>query len=262
MPRVLPGVVPVLLALACAGCASWFQRDSAPEVPREAPATNPESTVSPVPSAGEGEARAAYAQAVAVAKQTTALIGAWPGVGGALEGSRAALVRGDWSKAKRDADEAVAGAEQALSDHYARLANEELAKTYAFAGLDDAQLLQLRAAEEIMVTGNSRLAYGRLRMLNEQLQKRIRSYTVKAGESLWVIAARPEVYANGLLWPLIWETNAVLIPDPNRLRRGQVLKLKSHPSADEIARAVAYARGERKRERGVTPQIGEIREVR
>lgn len=260
MSRVMHAVLLVPLVLICTACAPWPARDAAPEAPSETLATV--ASAAAPSDVSEAQARARYAQAAAIAEQTSALVGAWPGVEAQIEASRAALVGKDWSGAQRAADEAVAGTEQALSDHYARLANAELAKTYAFAGLDDAQLLQLRAAEEIMVTGNSRLAYGRLRMLNEQLQKRIRSYTVQSGDSLWVIAARPEVYANGLLWPLIWRNNAVLIPDPNRLRRGQVLKLKLHPSADEIAGAVAHARGERERRRGVRPQIGEIREVR
>lgn len=112
-----------------------------------------------------------------------------------------------------------------------------------------------------MVTGNSRLAYGRLRTLNGQLEKRVKTYTVRSGDSLWVIAGRPEVYANSLLWPLVWQANITLIPDPDRLRREQVLKLRPHPSVDEIAEAVGVARGERQAVPGVTPDIGEIREA-
>lgn len=212
--------------------------------------------------ANESEARQRYAHALAVAEQTAALVVGWTAANPTLESSRVALSKRDWPSAMRDAEESLARADQALSDHYARLANEELSRTYAYAGLDDAQLLQLRAAEEIMVTGNSRLAYGRLRTLNQQLAKRTKLYTVAAGDSLWIIAARPEVYANPLLWPLIWQTNATLIPDPNRLRRGQVLKLRAHPSADEIARAVQFARAETRRAKGLTPQIGQIQEQR
>lgn len=259
LPRPVSAALLMALTLTSTACAPWFTRQVAPQ---EAPPESPVVPVAAGPRASETEARARYAQASAIAAQTTTLVGAWAGVDAHLEASRVALVAKEWNTAQREADEAVAGAEQTLSDHYARLANAELEKSYRYAGLDDAQLLQLRAAEEILITGNSRLAYGRLRMLNEQLQKRIRSYTVQAGDSLWVIAARPEVYSNGLLWPLVWQNNAVQIPDPNRLRRGQVLKLKLHPSADEIAEAVDYARGQRQRTRGVTPSIGEIREVR
>ena len=174
--------------------------------------------------------------------------------------ARAALSQGEAADVRVAAREAMARAEEALSDHYARLANEELARSYTFSGLDDGQLLQLRAAEEILVTGNSRLAYGRLRQLNRQLEQRVRTYTVRAGDSLWVIAGRPEIYANSLLWPLIWQANVTVIPDPNRLRSGQRLKLRPHPSVQEIADAVDTARGRKPKKKdpepGTTPQQG------
>ena len=66
-----------------------------------------------------------------------------------------------------------------------------------------------------------------------------------------------------LLWPLIWQTNVTVIPNPDRLRRGQVLKLKTHPSVQEIADAVDTARGNRRKKppTGTTTRIGEIREA-
>jgi len=202
-------------------------------------------------------------QAEALVAQTRSLIPAWRGADDDLVQARAARSRGDAAEMRVGAREAMARAEEALSDHYARLANAELARSYAYSGLDDGQLLQLRAAEEILVTGNSRLAYGRLRQLNGQLEKRVRTYTVRSGDSLWVIAGRPEVYANSLLWPLIWQTNVTVIPNPDRLRRGQVLKLKTHPSVQEIADAVDTARGNRRKKppTGTTTRIGEIREA-
>ncbi len=201
-------------------------------------------------------------QAEAVVEQTRTLVTGWTGAENDLVQARAALSQGESAEVRGWAREALARAEEALSDHYARLANQELARSFDFSGLDDGQLLQLRAAEEILVTGNSRLAYGRLRELNRQLEKRIRTYIVRSGDSLWVIAGRPEVYANSLLWPLIWQANVTVIRDPDRLRRGQVLKLRPHPSAQEIGDAVDTARGDRKKpEPGTTPRIGTIQEV-
>lgn len=209
------------------------------------------------------EAEQQLRQAEALVEQTRALVTGWNAADGDLVQARAALSQGEPAEAKIAAREALARAEEAVSDHYARKANEELARSYTFSGLDDGQLLQLRAAEEILVTGNSRLAYGRLRELNRQLEKRVRTYTVRSGDSLWVIAGRPEVYANSLLWPLIWQANVTVIPNPDRLRRGQILKLRTNPSAEEIADAVDTARGDRKKkpEPGTTPRIGEIEEA-
>lgn len=262
LPRWLFSSSSILpLALACGACGLRAPARAAPEYP---PPPSPIARPAPAPPNAESrQAQEELQQAEAVVEQTRHLIPGWSAADGDLVEARAALAQGELAQVRVGAREALARAEEALSDHYARKANEELARSYTFSGLDDGQLLQLRAAEEILVTGNSRLAYGRLRELNRQLEKRIRTYTVRSGDSLWVIAGRPEVYANSLLWPLIWQANVTVIPDPNRLRSGQLLKLRPHPSVDEIADAVDVARGNTRKKPppGTTPQIGEIREA-
>lgn len=264
LPRSLFLARCCVLVLACAGGACRV----APPV-REAPELPPPPVVPtrvPLPTRDASELRAAQQQlqaAETLVAQTRKLIPQWRDGDDDLVRARAALSLGEVAEVRVGAREAMARAHEALSDHYARLANEELARSYAYSGLDDGQLLQLRAAEEILVTGNSRLAYGRLRRLNRQLENRVRTYSVRAGDSLWVIAGRPEVYANSLLWPLIWQANVTVIPNPDRLRRGQILKLKTHPSVQEIAEAVDTARGNRRKKppAGTTTRIGEIREA-
>ncbi|WP_420465548.1 LysM peptidoglycan-binding domain-containing protein [Panacagrimonas sp.] len=211
--------------------------------------------------AGESQARGRAAQATALVQQTQVLVPSWTAADLTLSTAHAALLAQDWSLARRKADEAAALAEQTLSDFYARQANAELQRAQQYTGLDDAQLLQLRTAEEIMATGNSRLAYGQLRQLNWQLDKRIKTYAVRSGDSLWVIAAQPEHYANPWLWPLIWRANLSVLPDPDRLRSGQVLRVRPHPKVDEVVQALSYSRREAGIEAGVTPEIGEIREA-
>ncbi|MGH8518610.1 MAG: LysM peptidoglycan-binding domain-containing protein, partial [Panacagrimonas sp.] len=268
LPRALRSrlLVLVLLAFACGACSTWPRgaTRNAPEFPPQAaPAAPRRATASNSDPGDLLEARQQLAQAEALVEQTRSLVAGWTGADADLVQARGASAQGEAAEVRVYAREALARAEEALSDHYARMANAELARSYTFSGLDDGQLLQLRAAEEILVTGNSRLAYGRLRELNRQLEKRIRTYTVRSGDSLWVIAGRPEVYANSLLWPLIWQANVTVIPNPDRLRRGQVLKVRPHPNVDEIADAVDTARGERKKkpEPGTTPRIGDIREA-
>lgn len=50
-----------------------------------------------------------------------------------------------------------------------------------------------------------------------------RTYTVRSGDSLWKIAAR--LLGNGTRWREIHALNRKALPNPNRLRVGQVLKV-------------------------------------
>jgi nucleoid-associated protein YgaU len=57
-----------------------------------------------------------------------------------------------------------------------------------------------------------------------QLQVQARTYTVKAGDSLWSIAQR--FYGNGESWQKIYDANTQVIgPDPNALHAGMVLHI-------------------------------------
>lgn len=51
----------------------------------------------------------------------------------------------------------------------------------------------------------------------------IGTYKVQKNDSLWKIAARPEVYGNGNKWKKIYEANKEKIKNPNKLRPGVVL---------------------------------------
>jgi len=50
-----------------------------------------------------------------------------------------------------------------------------------------------------------------------------RTYEVKKGDSLWKIAAH--VYGDGNKWKLIAAANKELVPDPDRIKPGQVLTI-------------------------------------
>ena len=277
-----PALLCLLLGVASAACAPpWSRRppESPPVDGRTVQVVEPVSawallgfgrrpaaqaavpaaaTAARAPNAVEADARQRVAQSVTFVEQTRVLLPTWTEAEPFLRAAREALAAGDWKAAATQSVEANARTDAALSDHYATLAEDELHRAYQFVGLDDAQLVQLRAAEETLVAGNGRLAYGRLRQLNRQITQRLKTYTVRAGDSLWVIAGRREGYANPWLWPLIWQANLTVLPNPDRLLKGQVLKLRPHPTADEVAVAIRQA----KREAGVLPTIGPIRELR
>jgi len=51
-----------------------------------------------------------------------------------------------------------------------------------------------------------------------------REYTVQPGDSLWSIAAKPDVYGDGQQWPRIYAANQAEIgPDPDLIQPGQIL---------------------------------------
>jgi nucleoid-associated protein YgaU len=52
-----------------------------------------------------------------------------------------------------------------------------------------------------------------------------RSYTVKDGENLWMIAKRWEIYGDGRMWTRIFEANGDVLSDPNMIRPGQTLTI-------------------------------------
>ena len=51
------------------------------------------------------------------------------------------------------------------------------------------------------------------------------SYTVKDGESLWMIAKRWEIYGEGRMWSEIFDANSDVLSDPNMIRPGQTLTI-------------------------------------
>jgi hypothetical protein len=62
-------------------------------------------------------------------------------------------------------------------------------------------------------------------------------HVVAPGESLWSIAGQDGVYADALLWPLIYEYNRDQIVDPRRIYPSQRLRIPLAVDADARARA-------------------------
>ena len=52
-----------------------------------------------------------------------------------------------------------------------------------------------------------------------------RSYTVKDGENLWMIARRWEIYGDGRMWTRIFEANQDVLSDPDFIKAGQILTI-------------------------------------
>ena len=59
------------------------------------------------------------------------------------------------------------------------------------------------------------------------------NYTVRAGELLWAIAKRPDVYDDPFLWPLLYQANRDQIKDPRKIYAGQTLAIPRNVSEAE-----------------------------
>lgn len=67
-------------------------------------------------------------------------------------------------------------------------------------------------------------------------------YTVGEGETLWTISAQPQVYGEGLLWPLLYQANRDQIKDPRQIFPGQTLDIRRDMTAEELDEALQKAR--------------------
>ncbi|MBE0574892.1 MAG: LysM peptidoglycan-binding domain-containing protein [Desulfuromonadales bacterium] len=68
------------------------------------------------------------------------------------------------------------------------------------------------------------------------------SYTVSEEETLWTISAQPQVYNEGLLWPLLYQANRDQIKDPRQIFPGQTLSIRRDMTEKDLDDARQRAR--------------------
>lgn len=51
------------------------------------------------------------------------------------------------------------------------------------------------------------------------------TYVVRAGDSLWTIAAKPEIYGHATHWRRLFDANRDLLNSPDQLKTGMTLKI-------------------------------------
>ena len=71
---------------------------------------------------------------------------------------------------------------------------------------------------------------------------RPKTYRVLGGETLWTIAARRDIYADALLWPLIYQANRDQIKDPRQIYPKQTLTIPRQVSEEDRQDARQRAR--------------------
>ncbi len=102
-----------------------------------------------------------------------------------------------------------------------------------------AELLKARVHELEARSGNPEAAQGAAPI---HLKKGY--YEVKAGDSLWKIAKRPDVLGNPLKWSELYYTNKAKLDNPNKIFPGQVLKMPEYYEFTESPTAASAADAE------------------
>ncbi len=275
MIRSLPIATATLAALlALSGCGlhridgptrpadDRVRLERMPHAPQPTPAPSMARPTAPPPrtpalSAIDRDLLARAQQDYERASQT---IPQWPDaaeLGRLLTMARNAATAGDAVTARRLATTVLNRSGAALDVQFRLMAEVELQKSQTYTGLSNAQIERQRRAELLLTAGRGREAHELLSRLNHELAEATKRYVVAAGDSLWIISGRPEIYGNPWLWPLIWEANLDRLDDPQKLFAGQRLKIRSNPTIDDVVKALDTAH------RYATPRvrIGEIREA-
>jgi nucleoid-associated protein YgaU len=162
----------------------------------------------------------------------------------ALDDARQATDATDYSDARESLEYAFKHARRATviaeeelarqrAEEQARRAAEKLAREAALARAAEAKAAQqMKQAAALKVDKPKPKAK----------PVKVKSYKVGEGETLWTISAQPQVYDEGLLWPLLYQANRDQIKDPRQIFPGQSLSVRRDMTEQELAEARQKAR--------------------
>ncbi len=80
------------------------------------------------------------------------------------------------------------------------------------------------------------------KMAEPEPEPEMTNYTVNRNDTLWDIAAKPEVYGNSDMWPLLWKANKDKIKTPDDLASGLSLIIDRSASEESVAAAIKYSK--------------------
>ena len=184
-------------------------------------------------SASQGTPSAAELQtgAALAAQVDAALTQLPPCLEAARQAIRAAEAAGMTSASLAEAQTALARAEGLFNSAEQAVARGDYEQ--AIRLLETAQKDCLTAQEMTTSTG------GRVA---ERTLTTPEQYRVQRGDTLWGISAKPMIYANPLMWPLIYQANRQRIHDPDLITPRQLLAIPRDFSAEQARVAIQRAR--------------------
>ncbi len=198
------------------------------------------------------EAEQAIARAKSSYNEANALGFAWRDTGKLIKQAEEAFAKGEdkdavnagdhFRNARDLANQAYEQSEAAIDQYYLQQAKIKIDKLSAVTGLSAEEQQLLDNARTFYNAAKGRQAYDAASKLEAMLAAKRMVYEVMAGDNLWNIAGKSDVYADPYRWPLIFKANADQIQDADLIYPGQQLQVDRNPSAAAVDAAVQHAR--------------------
>ena len=172
-------------------------------------------------------ARSALARAAAAEAQVLAA-GEYQTASNALQDGEVAIRRKKYKLARQILPLAEAHAQKALvlaRQEQAQREEDKALKREARLLREAEQAAKQAAAQRSTSSPPPKKKVAAIRRLVKPAPTRPQSYRVRGGETLWTIAARNDIYADALLWPLIYQANRDQIKDPRQIYPQQTLTI-------------------------------------
>jgi nucleoid-associated protein YgaU len=257
------------VVILVAGCAATPEQPlpAAPrEAAQEAPVVVPPvqvtlapAAVKPAPVTAAEVANTISAARMAVDK-ALARDALWRDTGDMLDKARRLFDDGALADAKAKAEQALFQADAALAQSYEEDAKFLVAYLRADfqAQMTLNQRTRLEAADSALTVHKGQMAYDTAALLLNELktapapaaepapvpapQPVLTHYTVARGDTLRAIAAKPEVYGNPDMWPLLLKANQDKIQQADRIPVGLELRIDRNATPEAVAAAIAHSK--------------------
>jgi hypothetical protein len=164
----------------------------------------------------------------------------------ALSDAHGAMDKADYGDARDSVEYALRHARRAVSlaeEGKAKLEREQTEKAILAEQAQQAERKKAQAEETEIKQEKKQPAAKPAPVPTPKPQiELVDKYSVGEGETLWTISAQPQVYGEGLLWPLLYQANRDQIKDPRQIFPGQTLDIRRDMTSEEQEEARQRAR--------------------
>jgi nucleoid-associated protein YgaU len=247
----------IVLALSTAlitGCSAWPDQKPAPE-------SEPAMVKEPDPAVTASDAASAIMAAEEAVSNANQRGDIWRDTDKLIERANDAMDKNEYKMARDLANRAQEQAEYALAQSYRgdALSIIGILRTNYMSQMSLEQKSNLSLADAALDSGQEKEAYeiatGTMDEVKAQMaaekaamekmaepEPEMTNYTVNRNDTLWDIAAKPEVYGNSDMWPLLWKANKDKIKKPDDLASGLSLIIDLSASEESVAAAIKHSK--------------------